>query len=346
MTFDDNSDRIKIVTQALESRGINNFTNFAILKGDASTRSYYRIQNPNYSYIIMDYNHPLDDHSKDFLSIQNCLENYDIPVPHIYWFDESCGLIMLEDLGDETLQKITMQKRKNNLEHLYDGVFQILLNMQQIPRMNNRGEKTLQRSFSLKKFYDELVFFETHFMHKLCRMDLSSKYADDLHEIFYCICQEITDMQFVFTHRDFHSRNIMVKNNAYFLIDFQDARWGPVLYDLSSYLRDAYVRLPEDLIRMTRNRFYKFVSHHFSGSNHFREKFAYTCIQRNLKALGTFGFQAVERKNLHYLKYIDNLFEHLKTEISFINETTISSFLKTLIANLEEHQSSKCNVKH
>ena len=96
-------------------------------------------------------------------------------------------------------------------------------------------------------------------------------------------------------HRDYHSRNLMLCAGELYIIDFQDARMGPDTYDLASLLRDSYVDLPEE---DSRELIDHFIALKREGSpetataeweHAFRDRFEMMALQRNLKALGTFG---------------------------------------------------------
>ena len=106
-------------------------------------------------------------------------------------------------------------------------------------------------------------------------------------------------------HRDYHSRNLMVHDGSLYIIDFQDARMGPDTYDLVSLLRDSYVDLTDReldeliayFLALKRRR-------RRADADEFRRRFDLMALQRNLKALGTFGYQTTTRRNPVYIQYI------------------------------------------
>jgi aminoglycoside/choline kinase family phosphotransferase len=107
----------------------------------------------------------------------------------------------------------------------------------------------------------------------------------------------------VLCHRDFHSRNLMVHAGRLHWIDFQDARLGPATYDLASLLRDSYVDIEEEFVA---ERAEEFRQRALPGEakDVFARRFELTSVQRNLKALGTFGYMATVRQNPVYLQYV------------------------------------------
>ena len=120
-------------------------------------------------------------------------------------------------------------------------------------------------------------------------------------------------------HRDYHSRNLMLHDGRLYLIDFQDARLGPDTYDLVSLLRDSYV----DLDRPRGRRADRVFSGAQEGvtaptSAEFRRRFDLMALQRNLKALGTFGYQTTTRGNTVYIQYIPRTLRYVRTNLAEI----------------------------
>src|SRR5919204_338193 len=119
---------------------------------------------------------------------------------------------------------------------------------------------------------------------------------------YAAIVEELADERRVLCHRDYHSRNLMLKEGTLYIIDFQDARMGPDTYDLASLLRDSYVDLSDrdvdDLIA------YFLALKGRPDDEDFRRRFDLMALQRNLKALGTFGYQTTTRRNPVYIQYI------------------------------------------
>lgn len=109
------------------------------------------------------------------------------------------------------------------------------------------------------------------------------------------------------THRDFHSRNIMVKNNELIFIDFQDARWGIPQYDLVSLLEDCYYELaPANREALKKHYFNQLpASAHGQGSwADFNCNYDDMLFQRVFKAVGSFSYIYATRQDARYLKYI------------------------------------------
>ncbi len=118
----------------------------------------------------------------------------------------------------------------------------------------------------------------------------------------------------VVCHRDYHSRNLMVHGERLYMIDFQDARLGPDTYDLASLLRDSYVDISE---REREELVACFLA--LSGIDdavEFRRRFDLMSVQRNIKALGTFGFQASGRGNTTYIQYMPRTLQAVRENLT------------------------------
>jgi aminoglycoside/choline kinase family phosphotransferase len=134
------------------------------------------------------------------------------------------------------------------------------------------------------------------------------------------IVEELAGEPRVLCHRDYHSRNLMLKAGELFIIDFQDARMGPDTYDLVSLLRDSYVDLTsrqvDELIA-----YFLALKHGATGATpaeaaEFRRRFDLMALQRNFKALGTFGYQTVTRQNSVYIQYMPRTLNYVRGNLS------------------------------
>jgi len=303
------------------------------LAGDAGTRKYYRIKSPRRSDVLMDMGQPLDPEADEFVLIGKYMDRMGVQVPKISWMNPEKGLILLNDLGDMTLQSCYIENPDLTLETLYPKVMSMLLT---IHRSRETWELTCPafgRRFDFDKFMAELRFFKVHFLERFKGLTLNQTESDILERGFVALSERLACEPMVFTHRDFHSRNLMVTGNTLTVIDFQDARLGLPEYDLASIVRDAYVELPEEYIQMFIDEYYdraSFVTTH----DRQRDILSLMCIQRNLKALGTFGYQDAVKNNNEYIQYTPVLCRHLAREFTRISESarrTKDSFKTVLI---------------
>jgi len=106
----------------------------------------------------------------------------------------------------------------------------------------------------------------------------------------------------------------MVHNDTLHIIDFQDARMGPDTYDLVSLLRDSYVDLPERTVDEL-IAYFLALGRRPGDQAAFRRRFDLMALQRNLKALGTFGYQTTARRNTVYLQYIPRTLRYARENL-------------------------------
>jgi N-acetylmuramate 1-kinase len=137
----------------------------------------------------------------------------------------------------------------------------------------------------------------------------------------------------VLCHRDYHSRNLMLKEGTLYMIDFQDARMGPDTYDLASLLRDSYIDFTDDEVEEL-IAFFLAIKGERETSAEFRRRFDLMALQRNLKALGTFGFQTTSRANPVYIQYIPRTLNYARANLE--RYPRFSRLRELLAEHLEE----------
>ena len=145
--------------------------------------------------------------------------------------------------------------------------------------------------------------------------------------------EELAGEPRVLCHRDYHSRNLMYHQDRLYIIDFQDARMGPDTYDLVSLLRDSYVDLPEQTVSELIAYFLALKG--VTGREQaFRERFDLMALQRNLKALGTFGYQTTARRNPVYIQYIPRTLRYVRDNLEA--QPRFARLRDVLAAHVEE----------
>jgi aminoglycoside/choline kinase family phosphotransferase len=254
------------------------------------------------------------------VNVQRYLRAHSIPVPEIVWVDSNHGFILLEDLGDVTLESALQGASREQMGNWYRQALDILLTLQQPSDVAPRTSCiAFSLAFDVEKLMWELDFFLTHMIKQLCAQQLLPVDEIALRDQFLNIAALLARQPRVFTHRDYHSRNLMVHQERLRLIDFQDARLGPCQYDLASLLYDSYIVLPADL-RATLLTYYLDQQTATAGSPVEREAFLlifdYMCLQRNLKALGTFAFQTVVKRTSRYLEAIPPTLSYIHEHLS------------------------------
>jgi aminoglycoside/choline kinase family phosphotransferase len=303
----------------------------AALSGDASTRRYFRLtpkQGP--SSIVALYPDPFDAAATPFYTIGQVLIQMRLPVPKLLDHDGPLGVYEQEDLGDLTLQHVLNQASPAQKVDLYrEAIDEIALVQREAPKVPQRAV-CFHTAFDIEKLSWELHYFEKHFLELHRRVDLSVEDRSKLAEGFHSLAAQIASWPRVLCHRDYHSRNLMQHGSRLYWIDYQDARMGPATYDLASLLRDSYVTLDEEFVKDRAEEFRQKAAPEENRET-FQQRFELMSIQRNLKALGTFGYMAVVRHNPVYLPYIPGTLAHVKRNLDGHPE------LKSLASVLRRH---------
>jgi N-acetylmuramate 1-kinase len=298
---------------------------FFTLKGDASDRNYFRVHyyvkshpTEKSSIIVMQLKEPNPEKEPDFNRMQNFLKHLDIPVPEILHYDTRRGLLFLEDGGDMHLEDIT-RNSPENIILWYQKAIDLIVAMQTRVTKNMRPYcPAYGLKFDVVKLMWEMDFMIKHYIQGLLKYELNQDEESKVRSALLGLCETLAEEERVFVHRDFHSRNLMIRKNAIMLLDFQDARMGPPQYDLVSLLKDSYVTLKEE----TRNELLSYYLQRMEQEQgqpiahaSFLKIFDSMSIQRNLKAIGTFAFQYTAYKNERYLKYLDPTLQQIRDTI-------------------------------
>jgi aminoglycoside/choline kinase family phosphotransferase len=304
------------------------------LSGDASTRRYFRLPaGPGEPLVLALYPEPFDPLRMPFLEVQRLLEAYGLPVPRTVDVDGPRGIVVLEDLGDQTLQDELALAPAGTKVLRYEEACGQLARLQNEAARGPRAASCFEVASDLEKLSWELHYFAKHFVEGLRGADLSAEDRAVLAEAIHRLSAEIASWPRVLCHRDFHSRNLMCRGGRLVWIDFQDARLGPATYDLASLLRDSYVDLDEALVEERALDFRQRACPDEPRAV-FARRFELVSVQRNLKALGTFGFMATQRGNRVYLPYVPRTLRHARRNL--LRHPELAGLHRVLARHLEE----------
>jgi aminoglycoside/choline kinase family phosphotransferase len=290
------------------------------LTGDASDRRYLRILLRDApSQVLAVYPQAFDVEQLPFANVARLMAAMPVPVPAILGHSNELGILALEDLGDVTLQAHLGAATRADHAALYRQAVTLIARMQQRGR-DLTSDKYLPYgiAFDVEKLSWELQFFVRHFLEAYRGAVLTPAERDALGIELLRIAEELAAEPRVFCHRDYHSRNLMLHAGQLYIIDFQDARMGPDTYDLVSLLRDSYMDFSEREVDELIAFFLALrgVGAHRRGADMeagvFKRRFDLMALQRNLKALGTFGFQTTARGNPVYIQYIPRTLAYVR----------------------------------
>ena len=244
----------KFLNQSLNSGAFEVYA----LAGDASARRYFRVVSGDMSYVLMLWEPFVDDGNYPFLSVLRHFAKNDISVPTVIALGPELGVALLEDLGDLTLER-RFEERENR-EHwmpFYRQAIDEIAGIHHKATADRSPCTAFEIKFDREKFLWEMNFALNHFLYELAGLELPASSRADLQKIFADICERLDNLPKHIAHRDYHSRNLMIKLNKVKVIDFQDARMGPIQYDLVSLLRDSYVQIDEESERELLNYYFE-----------------------------------------------------------------------------------------
>jgi N-acetylmuramate 1-kinase len=274
---------------------------------DASFRRYFRATLPEQSMIVMDAP-PDRENLTPFLKVAGLMAAVQVNVPDIYHQNLEEGFLALEDFGSASYQDHLCA---DTADALYADAMDMLFQLQtQIPVADGvlpfYDEALLQR---------ELQLFSEWFAGERLAIELPEPLWRQVRQtlIDSALSQPITCV-----HRDFHSRNLMtVAHNNPGVIDFQDAVFGPVTYDLVSLLRDCYIAWPEDRVIGWLTRYYERLYDAgivVCSLDQFKRWFDLMGMQRHLKAIGIFSRLDLRDGKPGYLKDIPRTLNYVSEQ--------------------------------
>src|SRR5574341_877132 len=291
------------------------------LKGDASNRSYYRIQlkpgSQPATVVLMQLAEPeafkrseeavsggdASVRELPFLSVQRYLVARGVAVPAIYAYDAAAGRMILEDLGDCTLFDAVAGASPERIEAMYRQAIDELVTIQTPLERGHPQCVAFTRRFDPALLLWELDHFLEYGIEARNGIVVPPTPRESIRRAFARIAEELAAAPSVFVHRDYHSRNLMLTGDRLRVIDFQDALTGPQTYDLASLLRDSYVTLDDALVD-------RLVAHYLRSAHPspdpaaFRRLFDITGFQRNLKAAGRFIYIEKVKGRPTHLPYV------------------------------------------
>lgn len=286
-----------------------NFT-LTTASADASFRRYFRVHLTDKTLIAMDAPPP-QENCAPFVQVAELFSNAGLNVPKVLAQDLTRGYLLLTDLGDTTYLS---RLKKDNAASLYQDANMALVKMQ---LASKKGELPDYDDALLTR---EMQLFTDWYIAKHLNVTLDDKQKAVLQNTFELLNRNILAQGQVYVHRDYHSRNLMVCSGVNGVnpgvLDFQDAVYGAITYDLVSLLKDAYIEWDEELIIDWTVRYWQEarkaglpVPTDFSE---FYRDFEYMGAQRHIKILGIFARLYHRDGKDSYLKDIPLVMRYLR----------------------------------
>jgi aminoglycoside/choline kinase family phosphotransferase len=298
----------QVTTSAFELSAAERLSNFLEAQGiaqkfilpltpDASTRNYFRVGWKKGTAVAAVYPEPFDPDFHPYLDVTRLFLDNAIPVPEIYAVDGQNGLIVQEDLGDRQLFRLYDASPKDECDEYKEAAVNLIAQIQKATDAAYERQSIASRlAFDEPKLSWELDFFVEHFFGSLRQEELRHSEAAELKAELNDISAELAARPRVLCHRDFHAANLMVDSERRLrVVDHQDARMGPVTYDLVSFLLDRRLAAPS-LAELRAYRLFLLEERRLLGlpaldPDEVAREFRLMTIQRGLKAVGTFSYQ-------------------------------------------------------
>lgn len=261
------------------------------IAGAGSGRKYYRIASGDRACVLQ-VSASVDDDFKHFVDFSKTFAEYGLPVPRVYFVDESSCSVLQEDLGAHNLLDNICPagnaKHSGNVRILYPEVIDTLIKWQQVSRslFSSHSDLWLRR-FDFAALKWETDYFTEHFLKAHCGCE---QIPESVRNFYSMLALSVDAQPKVLMHRDFQSQNIMVKPDSEIaFVDYQGARRGSMFYDLASLLWDPYVGLSLEEVK----DFFEYWRTSFRGTKTYTqedawEAFIHASLQRVMQAMGAY----------------------------------------------------------
>lgn len=319
--------RLDQLQQWLESRFPGRRIELTPASADASFRRYFRahIEGESETRIVMDAPPDKED-TGPFIHVSELFGKAGAHVPHVLDRNIEAGFLLLTDLGDTTYLSALNAETAHTL---YADALGSLVCIQCASTPDALPE------YSREKLLAEMQLFPAWYLSTHRQIELNETERKLLDKTFDKILEVNLAEPKVFVHRDFHSRNLMVTGHGAGVLDFQDAVYGPMSYDLISLFKDAYIDWDEAFVLDMLARYWETarqiglpVREDFAD---FHRDFEWMGVQRHLKVLGIFarlyhrdgkdGYLADMPRVMNYLRKACERYGELKPILRLIDRS-------------------------
>lgn len=292
---------------------------------DASFRSYYRVQTPAGSRVLMDAPPPIED-VRPFVAVGRYLRKIGVHAPEIFEVDEKNGYLLLEDLGDTTVRTGILQKGIP-MEPWYYRAVDVLIHLA-------KCDPAPVQDYTPKMLWSEVSRFTDWYLPYVCGHATNTADRQTFMDLWLPLFNKILDVPKTTTLWDFHGDNMMMLSDLpgegiqnVGIIDFQDARVGPVTYDLSMLLQDVRFEIPKELEHKLLQRFMDAL-----GSEIDKDKFMLSYqlinVQRTLKIIGGFTRLAFRDNKPGYLQFMPRCWQIVDDALQHPELAPIKTFMQ------------------
>jgi aminoglycoside/choline kinase family phosphotransferase len=329
--LDASDSRLAKLTQwVLEDLGFAG-ASIAPASADASFRRYFRVTQGADTYIVMDAPPDKED-SGPFLKVARVLGSLNLNVPVILARDMERGFMLLSDLGSR--QYLDALGLDGAADELYADALKSLRRMQTAGPAISRDLPRYDRALLLR----EMELLPQWFLTRHLGLTVEAPERAMLEKLFESLAQTAAAQPACFVHRDYHSRNLLVtpENNPG-ILDFQDAVWGPVTYDLASLLKDCYIAWPPARVRQWvleyRESLLEAGFKLDADAAQFLRWFDLVGLQRHIKVLGIFARLFYRDGKSQYLKDLPRVLAYVRDTALMYSET--AAFAEFIVSRID-----------
>ena len=290
---------------------------------DASFRRYLRVDGAAKSYIVMDAP-PSREDCKPFVKVAGLMAAAGLLVPRILAWDEPHGFMLLDDLGTQTMIEVLDAEPTRATQQLYLRAVDALIDWQLAsqPGVLPPYDETLLAR--------ELALFPDWYLQQHRGVELTAKQRETLQSQFRLIMQRNLASPSVYVHRDFMPRNLMIPRDPaeprLGVLDFQDAVYGPITYDIASLMRDAFLSWDEEFVLDITVRYWQQAQK--AGLpvdpdfGEFYRAVEWMALQRHLKVAGIFARLTIRDGKPRYLADAPRFIGYIRATANRYRELT------------------------
>ena len=277
---------------------------------DASFRRYFRWEGEGRTFVVMDAPPP-QENCKPFVDIADLLRTSQINVPKIYAQDLERGFLLLNDLGNKTYLDVI---NSSNADELFKDAIEALLDFQQLPM------KAPLPSYDVALLRRELELFPEWYVRRHLGVELNEQQLAAWQRVSTLLIDSALQQPQVLVHRDFMPRNLMLSIPNPGVLDFQDAVYGPVTYDITCLFKDAFLSWPEERVRTWLRDYWELalplgipVGPDFEA---FLRASDLMGVQRHLKVIGIFARICHRDGKPRYLADVPRFFSYIEAVLA------------------------------
>ena len=277
---------------------------------DASFRRYFRWEGGGRTFVVMDAPPP-QENCKPFVDIAHLLAKSGVNVPKIYAEDLPRGFLLLNDLGRKTYLDVIDEQ---NADQLFADAIDALLAFQQLPM-----DAPLP-SYDVALLRRELELFPEWYIRRHLGVELDAQQQALWQRVSDRLIDSALAQPKVLVHRDYMPRNLMISEPNPGVLDFQDAVYGPVTYDITCLFKDAYLSWPQGRVREWQRGYWERAGQagipvHVDFDDFLRAS-DLMGVQRHLKVIGIFARICHRDGKPRYLADVPRFFAYIEAVIA------------------------------